>query len=436
MYYSNCYSNHYSCDDDSLADFISKLCILVVYAGLFVYSPLWTSLSLTLGVFTIAFRIYITGKNSGTGHWDAYVYSEIMAGWKTGFIFWAIFVFWPFMLVWLYVQRFFRSSPMAFSRHFELDRFNEYTSRREYHGIHIDTARELSESAVKELQRNGKNMALAVKELPEAIEHKSRLALAIASVLTFLAAPFSFVRTQEKSENRIYGQTIFNLVDFNFNWAIIGVEGTKGSVRYVSDIDLTLNPKLNQAFVSYSLGNNIDVSAGQQYTPIPGVPPSPDGSFAHAPLIARDVDITLRGVMVAYTGSDFYSKFMVAQNPRIRFSFVSSKTFDPFKIIMSFEKNHSFERVVFQTSLKKGFVNVIAGIAPFSSDTYNGTYFYAVCIARPMTFLELAANYDRHPILSSGERYIAGFSVLVEGIRLRTSWASDLGWNSQLTYSF
>ncbi len=431
------YSYSYSYSDEESAEFTGRLCAMILFAMFFIYSPLWMSLWLVAGLYTVALRIYATGSKNGVMDWGAYVFSEIIAGWKTGFIFWTAFILWPFVLVWqLLLARIFGAEPMTLVRRYGLELFDTYRSGGKYSGIRVETAREWSDAGETALYNKGKHAARAVRELPQTVERKSRLAIAIASVFTFLTAPLSFVRAQEKDEQKVSGFVISDVMPkFGMSAAVVGVDGRKGNIEYFVEGNFVKSQILRRGFVSYHLGT-LSFTAGQQLSPtLYLLPAPPNGPFVQNAVINDEVTFNLSGVTVEYNDSSTHASTTLAQNNEdARFFGVFSRQFGWLKAITAVDRSRS---------ISKSFVQLIANVGPFKGvlggiSSSNDLTGFAVCIAEPVKGVQLVSFYER---TSWRERlknkFILGFNLLFEGVRLRTTLATDdYTWQSQVTYSF
>jgi hypothetical protein len=434
-------------EDEKVKDAGWKFIIFLILCGMFCYGgwkvKAWIGIWSLFVTAVILMRIYLSGLRAGVMNWNRWLCREVVSAWRNGDI---TLYFLTVLLaagdaVFLLISMMFRLDVRSFSEHYRNDKLAVYRSGRgKYYGMHLDTANDWSDASVSAAECDGYRLAKSICEMPVRVERKGELALAIGSIVAFLVAPFSVVRTQQKDEKKAYGYTIFNFKDFSFGAALAGLEGNNRNIRYLTEVDLAQQQILNRALVSYSLNRNCSVVVGRDFTPVLDlIPAPPDGPFAFPPLIMKEATVTADGITAVYDDSrGFYVKVMAAQhNKKMRAIGLASRTSGPVNLMLGFDKSDEWKRLMLQAVLKHdpfGLpVRLVGGI--IASD--SGCTSYAAAFVNPAQWLEFAATYQKSPWISTEKRWILGFSLLFEGIRLRTSWASDVHeWRSQLTYSF
>lgn len=185
---------------DKFAIFIFQVIFLCVS-----FTRLYMLLFWFLGCCVVAFRAYLTSRNK-KGKISLTFIQEIGCAWKSGELTNNIVMFWPLELLITLVKYFLTHSNVSFSRSYELDKSSAYNSGRgKFHGIHADTAMELTKNDVQEAQIGAVEVYKKVEDTGILVRKQSRLALIYSSMIGFLAMPLSwFWQHEEGSKDVVF----------------------------------------------------------------------------------------------------------------------------------------------------------------------------------------------------------------------------------------
>lgn len=425
-----------------------KFFIFLIVLLIFIKAPptrLWIGLWFLLGITFIALKIWLSGMRLEISDWTSFIRKEIISGLETGEITACFFLFfWPIDLLLTLGFYFFGSRDFSFSFTYYHERFSQYNSGRgKYYGIHLETARQFAENDIKTAQETGDQIHEALKQLPNQIEKKSKLAVAFSAIMGFLTAPLALANPQEKeekAEKKIYSTLIFNLKpNFNFSSVKFGLRGKKGKINYLSEIDLVKgenkSPGLSRVFLEYNFNKNLKAKIGHMFTPtIWFIPAPPDSPTIQPLVIINEMSVTKSGIALEYNNQkNFSAEGMFTQNEPQKPRFIGriTRSFSQFKFLLALDIARRKERVGAQIVFNEG--GFEANVGGFSSA--KGFTGYIQALIKPFKWLEGIARYEKSPWLESKERLLLGFSLFLEGIRFRFTWVSN-ELRAQATYRF
>jgi hypothetical protein len=257
-------SNNYDPYKERKSQEASQKFIIFVLELFFLFSPLtrpWILLFWLSGALTVCLRSFITCYRE-TESWEIFI-QEIICAWKSGELMWDVLIFWPFDLIILGISLIF-GKYVTFRTSYKRDKFFAYNSGRgKYYGMHMDTAWQFAENDIQESQNQSIILCQSSQQLKESTKRKSRLALIYASILTFLAAPFNLLRSEQESKKEKvagvnfsgFGQVKFNPFGFSipkvrisFNGPVeTGLNGIQFSYKTHADFNSAGEIKLGAA---------------------------------------------------------------------------------------------------------------------------------------------------------------------------------------------
>ena len=144
-----------------------------------------------MGIITISLRIYGTVRQED----KSIIGRELVCAWKSGQLLDDLIFFWPFDLLSIFTLALFRKTRSSFSSEYEGMCFNAMFSKNngKYHGIHANTARDLSEHSIVLATEEAREVVVVTKET-------SRMAIVYSSLVSFIITPFGFLKANVAEE--------------------------------------------------------------------------------------------------------------------------------------------------------------------------------------------------------------------------------------------
>ena len=275
-------------------------------------------------------------------------------------------------------------------------------------------------------------------------KRESRFALAWSALIAALCAPFGMVSSARAESERNDGPQVSGFVvadlepdDLAVNMARVWMGASRSSSGCVVDAEL-VSGRMVRGFVWVSPVSGITVSAGRDFTSwIQTLPPPPKRTFCSAPALAREFSVGASASLMCEAKYDPVAvrAHYVRDDDGSRRA-VGSLCLTPFgrlKTLCVAEYAQDGGRYYAEATVRITDGAVLRTVAFHSP---RGTSAYAQATVSPQPWLELGIRGEHSPLISGGERFTAGASVLRDGARLRASWAPDLGYSAQLTYAF